>query len=383
MIAQHLRDLGFTYIESCLDGHMALAQLRQTPLPDWILCDLQMPDMDGIAFLRLLGQSNYRGQVAILSGMDNTVLKATEKLGQSFALNIHGALRKPVKKSDLAQLLNEVRFYNAPVPTVSPLASNESLDYTELQRGLAHGAIELYYQPKVSTSDRRVIGAECLARWRHPTRGLLSPNLFVPAIETLGLVDDLTFNVLHQAVKQLNEWQAKGVKIKLSVNVSMDNLHRLELPEMFAQIVEENGIAADSIILEVTETQLSHDYVLSLDILTRLRIKGFGLSIDDFGTGFSTMEHLLQTPFTELKIDRAFVRGASDNPSAKTILEHSVMLGTKFNLNLVAEGVETQADWQLIAEVGCHEAQGYLIARPMPAEEFIAWKSQWENTNNK
>ncbi|QLI82981.1 EAL domain-containing protein [Chitinibacter fontanus] len=381
LLSQHLSDLSLVHVTRCLDGHAALAQLEQLQQPDWILCDLQMPDMDGVAFLRLLGQKNYRGQVAILSGMDSTVLKATEKLGKSFQLNIHGALSKPVKKADLARLLTEDKLNTEQLSAASLQIDTAILDLVELQRGLAENAVELYYQPKVRTSDHRVVGAECLARWRHPTRGLLNPSLFVPAIEQLGLIDDLTFTVLRQAVQQLKQWQDSGESIKLSVNVSMDNLHRLELPELFAEVLEQNGIAAESITLEITETQLSHDYVLSLDILTRLRIKGFGLSIDDFGTGFSTMEHLLQTPFTELKIDQAFVRGASANQSAQTILEHSVMLGTKFKLNLVAEGVETQEDWDLVVSAGCHEVQGYLIAKPMPADEFIAWKQVWEQQN--
>ena len=246
---------------------------------------------------------------------------------------------------------------------------------------MANDAIELYYQPKVSTQERRVIGAESLARWHHPTRGLLGPHVFVPAIEALGLIDEFTFCVLRQAVRQLKIWQEQGQTLKLSVNVSMDNLNRLELPELFENILLEYDVAPSAITLEVTETQLSHDYVLSLDILTRLRIKGFGLSIDDFGTGFSTMEHLMQTPFTELKIDRAFVRGASNNSSAQRILEHSVNLGRQFSLNLVAEGVESQADWDLIAEIGCHEVQGYFIARPLPAKQLIAWKEKWENAS--
>ncbi|WP_028449378.1 PAS domain S-box protein [Chitinibacter tainanensis] len=377
LLAQHLQDLGLVHITRCLDAHAALAQLEQMETPDWILCDLQMPDMDGIAFLRQLGQQAFTGQVAILSGLDDNVLKATEKLAHSFRLNIHGALSKPIRKEDLARLLSESAQLQ---PRLQHAAGSQTmqLERSELEWGLAHGAIELFYQPKVSTRTHTVVGAECLARWRHPQRGLLGPYTFVPALEQHGLVDELTFQVLRLAVSQLRQWQAAGMQIKLSVNVSMDNLHRLELPELFCQVLDDNDIAPESITLEITETQLSHDYVLSLDILTRLRIKGFGLSIDDFGTGFSTMEHLMQTPFTELKIDRAFVRGASQDQSARTILEHSVTLGSKFNLNLVAEGVETQEDWDLVVSAGCHEVQGYLVAEPMAAADFLVWKQNWE-----
>ncbi|MGL6040209.1 MAG: EAL domain-containing protein, partial [Deefgea sp.] len=385
VVQQQLANMGVTQIMRFMQARDALAHLAERhSQPDWILCDLQMPDMDGVAFLRELGQLKYSGAIAILSGMDEQVLKATERLANSFGLNLGGSLNKPVNPSALAALLKkEIITTTTPVAASGYKTVEIELNEDELRWGLANNAVELYYQPKVSTQERRVIGAESLARWHHPTRGLLGPHLFVPAIEALGLIDEFTFCVLRQSVRQLKIWQDQGLSLKLSVNVSMDNLYRLELPELFEKILQKHDITPSAITLEITETQLSHDYVLSLDILTRLRIKGFGLSIDDFGTGFSTMEHLMQTPFTELKIDRAFVHGASTNSSAQTILEHSAHLGRQFSLNLVAEGVETQADWDVIVGVGCHEVQGYFVARPMPADELIAWKNTWESNAPK
>jgi PAS domain S-box-containing protein len=377
VIQQHLSDLGIAQVSPFLNAKSALARLAQANPPNWVFCDLQMPDMDGVAFLRQLGVLHYTGNIAILSAMDRQVLKAAELLVHSFNLSLGGVLTKPVKKSELATLLLQ---HPAQAPLKNHIEPELQLIEEELRSGLSKGEVELYYQPKVSTSQRLVIGAESLARWRHPTRGLLGPHLFVPAIEALGLIDELTFCVLRQAAQQLHIWQEQGEHIQLSINVSMGNLHCLELPERFAAILQENHVSPEYITLEITETQLSHDYVLSLDILTRLRIMGFGLSVDDFGTGFSTMEHLIQIPFTELKIDKAFVRGATQDLSAKTILEHSANLGRKFALNLVAEGVETQDDWDLVALIGCNEVQGYLIGRPMPAADFIQWKRKWEAT---
>ncbi|MFC7420417.1 PAS domain S-box protein [Iodobacter arcticus] len=378
VIQQHLNDLGINQVTPILSAKAALLRLRQAPLPNWIFCDLQMPDMDGVAFLRQLGSLHYTGSIAILSALDRQVLKAAELLAHSFNLKLAGVLTKPVKKDELAALLLQQPAHSAISQAHSKPPELQLLE-EELRHGLACGEVELYYQPKVSTKGRIVIGAESLARWRHPTRGLLGPHLFVPAIEALGLIDELTFCVLRIAARQLREWLDQGEQIKLSINVSMGNLHRLELPDLFTKVLQEHGISPESITLEITETQLSHDYVLSLDILTRLRIMGFGLSVDDFGTGFSTMEHLIQIPFTELKIDKAFVRGATQDLSAKTILEHSADLGRKFALNLVAEGVETQEDWDLVAMIGCHEVQGYLIGHPMPASDFMLWKKNWES----
>ncbi|AZN36719.1 EAL domain-containing protein [Iodobacter ciconiae] len=379
IIQQHLNDLGISQVLLFPKAKDALARLARQPQPDWIFCDLQMPDMDGVTFLRQLGLLQYEGYIAILSAMDEQVLKAAKRLAHSFHLKLGGTLTKPVKKEELAQILLLHPAHVSQDQKKGNHLPQLELQEEEIRKGLAEGEVELYYQPKVSTGQRKVIGAESLARWRHPQRGLLGPHLFVPAIETLGLIDDLTLCVLKLASRQLRIWLDQGEHIKLSINVSMGNLHRLELPELFQDVLRENNITPDLITLEITETQLTHDYVLSLDILTRLRIMGFSLSVDDFGTGFSTMEHLIQIPFTELKIDKAFVSGATQDASARTILEHSADLGRKFSLNLVAEGVETQADWDLVSNIGCHEVQGYLIGHPMPADEFMLWKKRWES----
>ena len=158
----------------------------------------------------------------------------------------------------------------------------------------------------------------------------------------------------------------------------MDDLDQLDLPEEFERIVCHAGVQPHQITLELTESRLMENLTVSLEILTRLRLKGFGLSIDDFGTGFSTMENLKQLPVTELKVDRAFVNGATKDEAARAILGSSIQLGKIFRLNLVAEGVEKQQDWDLIASSGCDEVQGYFIAKPMAAKEFIEWKLAWD-----
>ncbi|MBC7404859.1 MAG: response regulator [Cytophaga sp.] len=375
LVCVSLRKLGVARIATCADGHHALAVVR-TYSPDILLCDLAMPGMDGISFLRQVAEQGFAGSVIILSGVDSGVMKAAENLAKAYGLHLLAALSKPLQEDALQSALSrqlQVR------PLQQKYINAAVLSIDELRQGMDENCIELFYQPKISVFDRQVVGVECLARWRHPIRGLLGPLTFIPVLETHGLIDALTKLVLEKGVQQLADWNRQGHRFKISVNVSMDNLNQLDLPEEFESIVKKVGVSADQVTLELTESRLMENLTVSLEILTRLRLKGFGLSIDDFGTGFSTMENLKQLPFTELKIDRAFVNGASQDEAARAILGSSIQLGKIFNLKLVAEGVENQQDWDLIAHSGCDEVQGFFIAKPLPAHEFIDWKTEWES----
>jgi EAL domain-containing protein (putative c-di-GMP-specific phosphodiesterase class I)/HPt (histidine-containing phosphotransfer) domain-containing protein len=374
-----LRALGVNRIETCSEGNQALAVVR-TYNPDLLLCDLTMPGMDGISFLRQVAAQGFLGNVIILSSVDNGVMKAAVNLAKAYGLNLLAALNKPLQQHELKNALARQRDS---APARKQYAKAAVLSLAELQQGLAEDCVEVFFQPKVSVLNKKVVGAECLARWRHPERGILGPLSFIPVLEAHGLINALTKVVLKKGAQQLALWAAQGHQLKIAVNVSMDDLNQLDLPEEFETIVKTLAVNSEQITLELTESRLMENLTVSLEILTRLRLKGFGLSIDDFGTGFSTMENLKQLPFTELKVDRAFVNGACQDEAARAILGSSIQLGKIFNLRLVAEGVENQQDWDLIAESGCDEVQGFFIAKPMPAQEFIDWKIDWERQLKK
>lgn len=375
-----LHGLGVKSVSRSLDGNAALAAVDGAIRPlQLLICDLNMPGMDGIEFLRHLADRGFEGGVILSSGSDKRVIKTVESLVQAHKLRFLGTLQKPVEEAALlTALINftglEPKANYGPIQELSP---------EEIRAGLDAGQMETFFQPKVTVADRRVVGAECLVRWRHPERGLIQPAAFISVAEEHGLIDDLTMAVFHKAMGHLKEWTRLGHDLKVSVNVSMDNLDRLDLPEVFADIVRQAGVETGRVILEMTESRLMSNIVTSLEIITRLRLKGFDLSIDDFGTGYSSMEKLKQLPFTELKVDRSFVCGATRDSVARAILESSVQMGHALGMSVVAEGAETQEDWDLLVAVGCDEVQGYFVARPMPAEDFIAWKTRWEAANCK
>ena len=235
-----------------------------------------------------------------------------------------------------------------------------------------------HYQPKVDLASGRIVGVETLVRWRHPEDGIVYPDQFIDVAEENGLINDLTRNVLVNALCDGSSWENKGVPVHLAVNVSMDNLTALEFPDFVACAIEVTGFPVTRLMLEVTESRLMRDPLAALDILTRLRLKRVGLSIDDFGTGHSSLAQLRDIPFTELKVDSSFVHGACRDASLQAILCASLRMAGQLNMRAVGEGVEDRDDWDFLQATGCQLAQGWFIGKPMPAEQLPAWVADWE-----
>jgi EAL domain-containing protein (putative c-di-GMP-specific phosphodiesterase class I)/ActR/RegA family two-component response regulator len=376
ILEELLSQLGIDNITRANNGAEALAYIEGAVEPFQLLfCDLQMPEMDGIECLRHVSKLNYEGGIILLSGADARLLDTVGNLSKQHRLNYVGSIEKPIDEALLFALLMKLSVTVRKTELQSPL---ELLTDDELREGLETGCVELFFQPKIAVNDQRVLGAECLLRWRHQLRGMISPLAVIPVAEANGLIDTLTLQIFTKAMGYLGEWTRQGHSLIVSVNISVDNLKGFDFPEVLVGIVREQGIEAHQVMLEVTESSIMSDITTCLEIITRLRLLGFGLSIDDFGTGYSSMEKLKQMPFTELKVDRAFVFGAATNPVARAIFESSVNLGHLLGMKVVAEGAETQEDWDLVATLNCDELQGYVIAKPMPAMEFIDWIKQWE-----
>jgi len=381
-VSHLLRELGVSEVFVAEDGKAGLFVLSaQVAVVDLLICDIEMPGMDGIEFLRNIADQKYGGKIVLFSGIDADLLRATERLAIVRGLNVIGTLAKPVTVGSLATILEQLAL---PIrKNVDPSRIRQIFDVEEIKQALIADHIDIFYQPKIAVSSGRVTSVECLARWRHVQYGYVSPDNFISIIEQSGLINDFTRSILKKSAQQLDLWLQQGLDLKISVNVSMENLDRFNLPEIYEEAVHDCNVPIDRVILEITESKLGENFSQSLDILTRIRLKGFGLSFDDFGTGYATMETLKYMPFTELKVDRIFAHGAAEDPATRAILESSIKLGKVFGLNVVVEGIETQADCELVAELGCDEIQGYFIAKPMLPNEFIQWLSDYEKIGNK
>jgi EAL domain-containing protein (putative c-di-GMP-specific phosphodiesterase class I) len=243
----------------------------------------------------------------------------------------------------------------------------------ELRQALEEGQLVLYYQPTIDCSTNQVKGVEALVRWLHPRRGLIPPDQFIPLAEQSGMINALTRFVLQAAIRQCRLWLDAGLQLTMSVNLSMRNLHEPHLPEALAEILAVEGVAADQLILEITESTIMADPNRALAVLQRLRALGVHMAIDDFGTGYSSMAYLKGLAVDALKIDKSFVQNLASDASDRAIVRSAVELGHNLGLQVVAEGVEDTDSYDQLVRLGCDLVQGYYMGRPMPIDDFERW----------
>jgi EAL domain-containing protein (putative c-di-GMP-specific phosphodiesterase class I)/AmiR/NasT family two-component response regulator len=375
LIAHMLSQMQFTRVFACDNGAAALLRVDSAlECPDVILLDINMPGMDGVEFVRHLVERHYSGSIILVSGEDERVLQSVEKLVRAHRITVLGRLNKPVEPELLATLLARWR----PPLQEARSSARRTFSAKELGAAMSKGELVNYYQPKVAVASGEVVGVETLVRWCHPTEGMIPPDQFIGLAEQSGLIDQLTQLVLSAALVQARAWQDAGLSLRVAVNLSMDNLTDLGFLNYVVDLVAKSGVAPQQMVLEVTESRLMHDQRVALEILTRLRLNRFRLSIDDFGTGNSSLTQLRDIPFDELKIDQSFVHGASGNETQRAMFDASLGLARQLKMESVAEGVEDRADWNFVRQSGCDLAQGNFIAKSMPAEDFSAWLVDWE-----
>ena len=338
--------------------------------PTHVAIDLIMPGMDGVEVLRQLAVAGCGAGVILTSGMGQKVLEAAQATGAERGLDIVGLLPKPFRPAVLRDLLERE---HAP-PRSRPAAQAAGVpSVAQLQRAMDEGRITVVAQPKLELSSGRVVGAEILARWHDPELGFVPPDVFVGVAETNGMMQPLTLAVLEQALAWFARSPLRAQGGSVAVNLSTSCLADVAMADLIQDACTRAGVEAQQLILEITESTAMDRTADSFDTLTRLRLKGFRLSVDDFGTGYSSLAQLARLPLSEIKIDRSFVARLLASDDARKIVEATIGLADGMGLVSVAEGVEDAAVQDTLAELGCTLVQGYHVARPLPTAEFDAW----------
>jgi EAL domain-containing protein (putative c-di-GMP-specific phosphodiesterase class I)/FixJ family two-component response regulator len=347
----------------------------ETWQPTHIALDLVMPDHDGIEVLHQLAERHCDAVIIITSGVDARVLEAAHRSAKEHGLNIAGTIAKPFSLTTLRGLLSQARQMPEAIPA-SAAAPHRDFEVTSamLMEAMDRNQLSVAFQPKVSCANGKLAGFEGLVRWQHPEHGMIFPDQFVPFAEQAGLSDRMTQIVFESALAWFSRKDRR--EISLALNVSAASLERIELADRLAMICDKHSVDPSSVIIEVTESSAMTDQTAALDLLTRLRLKGFQLSIDDFGVGHSSLVQLARLPFSELKIDKSFVMTAMHSAESRNIIGAIIGLARSLGLRTVAEGVEDLGVFGLLKDLGCDQAQGYFIGRPMHVEAVSYWMGE-------
>ncbi len=331
--------------------------------PNLIVLDLHFGEMDGVLLLNYLYHIRCNSPIILIGGEDERLLLAIKCIGQAKGLKIQGAFKKSLTEVEFEKKLLIIDKKSAPF---SP---------TEIARALENKHFVIYYQPQIEIKTKKLCGFEALIRWEL-LGNIVEPEEFILTSEESGLIVPITHYVIRKVFEQCHWFIQKGPLLRISINLSPKILTDLAFPDEMEGLLKEFKIPANNICLEVTESGISHQSETILEVLTRLRIMGFLLSIDNFGTGYSSIAELQRLPFTELKLDKSFILDLAENKSTQIIVRSSIELGHNLGLTLVAEGVETEAPMNLLESLNCGIAQGYLISKAIPVNNLENWFSQ-------
>jgi EAL domain-containing protein (putative c-di-GMP-specific phosphodiesterase class I)/CheY-like chemotaxis protein len=368
-----VQDMGASEVFEAKNGVEALALLEREPDIELVFCDLEMPHMDGMALIGEMAARSLNPYLVILSAHEAVVLESVRIMAVTYGITFSGVIAKPLTREKIIQVLASSPFQKS-AAGARPASALPSFTDLEIRRAMKNGEFECFFQPQIAMGDGQLTGVEALVRWRHPDLGILSPAAFLPQIEKIPeVMSKFTLRILDQVARQWHQWNASGLTLECSVNLSATSLSTAGFADRILEAVAQHDLPPAALVLEITESASVSNLGHTLANLARLRMRGFKLSIDDFGTGYATYEQLERIPFTELKIDISITRELPDSRRHIILAKSLLQLAKDFHLQTVAEGIETQACWDTLKGLGCDRGQGYFMARPMPGDQLLEW----------
>lgn len=378
LLEHSLIEIGVRHIAKSENGAEAIHHLKANNA-DVMVLDLNMPEMDGISLLRELKKLPYPPSVLIASSMEKAVIDAAKELVVSHGLDLIGAMRKPVNRDMLSDFLTSKVVEKVTTKAeVMREVTAEEIDDCIMER-----RIETYYLPKVDLANGRFLGVEALARMRTKEGEIIGAASFIATAKRYAQISSITVFVMEDVIKALKTWRQTNQVVPVSVNLSISDLEQYDLPEHMEQMVIDAGFDPSIITFEIPETSLINDVNKSLEVLSRLRMKGFGLAIDDFGIGAGSLQQLKRFPFTELKIDRSFVQNVDGDPKALAMLQIGVNLARRLGLKITAEGAERVEELRVIKKLGCDYVQGFYISKPKSMTDITEWIEGWHGFSDE
>ena len=372
-LVQLLLTLGAKAVHGAEDGRAALQIMRDTDRPvDIVISDLMMPGMDGMALVRHLSETGDRVSVILTSALDKELLLSIGAMAEAYKVKLLGVVGKPATAVKLRPLieLHRLRAPGSPNPE-----ARFSLD--DIARAWTSDEFAPWFEPAVELGTGNVRGMNAVPRWNHSELGVLEAAEFMPSIQARGLNDDFAWLMLRKSAAQCRKWHEQGHELVVSVNASFASLTDVDLAPRIQQMAVNEGLDPRFMVLTVNEDSLDTGQGRALESLARFRVAGFGLGIDDFGSGFMAVDQLSRVAFTELKIKSSFVAESGSDESARAGLAVALDLAQRLRLKTVASGITSKHEWNLLYEWGCAFGQGPFIADPLQAEQVLSWLSQW------
>jgi EAL domain-containing protein (putative c-di-GMP-specific phosphodiesterase class I)/CheY-like chemotaxis protein len=376
---QILQSLGAAAVYAAEDGRAALQVLRDPDRPvDVVVSDVSMPGMDGMELIRHLSEIGAHVSVILASALEPPLLASIANMARAYKIRLLGVIGKPPTAGKLVPL---IELHKSATPRLVDAEAAFSLD--DIAQAWADNEFVPWYEPTVDLTTGRVRGMAASPRWRHPVKGVLTADVFMPSVIARGLNDDFVWMMIQKAVADCCGWIKQELDLTVSARLSFDSLADTEMARRVKQIADHEGLEPARMILSVSEQALTSVNARTLENFARLRMDGFGLSIDDFGRGDMAVEQYTQVAFTELRVNDSFVTELERSDTARAGLAVALEVAQEMKVEAVADGVTSKKQWAMLRHWGCHGGQGPFISPPLPAEAVCGWVRRWSTEKGR